>query len=201
MKILSLLLLLAVLASCGSTRKALHSFSSEVSKTEFFKKDSAGTSQAETSVKKVDSSHVIEKEESGWERETVEVITETFPTGTDTPAIQFLQGGAIPKSRTTTRTIREKGQKKTETTAQVAKKEERHQQQAQAAQTSDTRVKDTTAKVEAKSKQVQRSGLSFWQWAGVISLALAVGGFFIYRYRWEILFRLFGKKRPINDRT
>ena len=202
MKILSILLLVAVMASCGTTRKSIRSLSSEIKKTEFFKKDSAGTSHAETSVKKVDSSHVIEKEESGYERETIEVITEEpyMPSGQDyfdSATFRPLPGGAIPVTRTITRTIREKGQKKTEITQQTAVKEEQQQKQAQAAATSETTLKDTTTKIQVKEKDVKRTGLNWYGWVFVIAALL--GLILYYRpsllkaWRW-ILYRLFGHK-------
>lgn len=202
----SILLLLAVMASCGTMRKSKSSFHQEAAKHELSTRDSTGTSLAESSVKKVDSSHVIEKEESGYERETIEVITETpyMPTGQDyidTPSFKPLQGGAIPVTRTTTRTIREKGQKVKETTAQVAVKEETQEKQQQAAQVKSLDRKDTTATVKATSKQVERSALPWWAWGLIIVAFLAL----IYRYRHKILgvwnwalYRLIGRKPPNN---
>jgi len=200
MRYLSYLLLAAVIASCGSARKAVNSFTSKVKKTEFFTKDSTGNSQVESSAKKVDSSHVIEKEESGWERETVEVITEQpyMPSNSeyfDTASFKPVAGGVI--TRTTTRTIKEKGQKKSETTQQAAVKEEQQQKQAQAALTTETKVKDTAAIVEVKSKQVKRSAWPWYLWPAIILVAV----FLLYRYRWPLAERIFGIKRRNNDRT
>ena len=200
------LLLVAVLASCGTMRKSKSSFKQETAKHELSTRDSTGTSLVESSVKKVDSSHVIEKEESGYERETVEVITETpyMPTGQeylDTPSFKPLLGGAIPVTRTIIRTIREKGQKKSETTAQAAVKEEQHHNEQQAAHVSNLDKKDTTATVKATSKQVERTALPWWAWGLILAAFLAL----IYRYRHKLLgvwnwalYRLIGRKPPNN---
>jgi hypothetical protein len=209
MRTYSILLLAAILASCGTMRKSKSSFHQETAKHELSTRDSTGTSLVESSVKKVDSSHVIEKEESGYERETVEVITETpyMQTGQeylDTPSFKPLQGGAIPVTRTITRTIKEKGQKVKEITAQAAVKEETREMQQQAALVKSLEQKDTTATVKATSKQVERTALPWWAWGLIIVAFLAL----IYKYRYKILgvwnwalYRLIGRKPPNYDRT
>jgi len=120
------LLLVAVLASCGTMRKSKSSFHQETGKHELSTRDSTGTSQMESSVKKVDSSHVIEKEESGYERETEE---ETFeirvPKKAAAELVKGIDTAGLTETvvvRQTKKTTREKGQKKRDTTAQAAVK-------------------------------------------------------------------------------
>lgn len=209
MKLISILLLTILVISCGSLKKSVRSFTQEIEKTENFKRDSSLKQEYKSEAKKVDSSRVIEKEDSGYERETIEEITESpyMPIGqeyVDTPALQPLPGGAIPVTRTIKRTIREKGQKKTEVSSQAAVKEENKEQVSTTAHVAEEKKVDTSAKIAVKGKDVKRSGLPWYLWLAIIVSA----GLLIYRYRWRIVhawylaaFRLFGIKRPNNDRA
>ncbi|MGN6418283.1 MAG: hypothetical protein ACTHMC_12375 [Pseudobacter sp.] len=199
------LLLVAVLASCGTMRKNKSSFRQETAKHELSTRDSAGTSLVESFVKKVDSSHAIEKEESGYEKEIEE---ETFeirvPKKAAVELVEGVDTAGLTETvvvRQTKKTIREKGLKVKETTQQAAVKEEQQAVQQRAAQVTNLNKVDTSAAVAVSEKHVKRSGLPWWAWGLIVMTFLAL----IYRYRYKILgawnwalYRLIGRKPPNN---
>lgn len=140
-----------ILASCSSLRKSVNQQKQEVNKSSFSFKDSAGSLS-------IDTSSVINLNEwgsciidSGYIRVTEEVVKEV------------IDSGVI--RRETTRTIKEKGQKRVEQSTQTSKYDSIGKKVDQNANVKQVQKQDSSAVTITKDKDIKRTTfLPWWIW-------------------------------------
>lgn len=165
-------LIIFILASCSSARKATNQQKQEVKKSSYSSKDSTGTSLVDSSSEKNSISWITTVTDSGYEKVIEEEIKEVI----DSQVIH----------RETKRTIKEKGQKITEQSSATIEIDSTAKQVQEQARVKRSQKQDSTVVSETKNKEVKRTTFLPW-WIWLIAL-VAAGIIAWWKKNWIINF-------------
>lgn len=202
MKNLLYITALITLASCGTTRKSINRFSQEVKRSESFQKDSSDSKITHSVSLTVDSNGFYKTMDSIYYRIIEEQIIEinnphgdttidtrpNMPSGNDPDGYFYAPPGATIKM--TKRTIKDRGQKKTESNTLVVKKDSVFIKKTEAVYVTTTKQVDSAGTTHIANKNLYRSGVRWYVWT---IACLVIGGVVWWRRR-QIALRFFGIK-------
>lgn len=155
-----LLIICATLSACSSLRKSVNQQKQEVYKSSFSIKDSVGKLLIDTGSVSRTTGWIEYSSDSGYDKVTEEVVKEV------------IDPGGI--RRETTRTIREKGQKRVEQSTQLSRYDSIGKKVDQNANVKQVQRQDSSAVTITKNKDIKRTTFLPW-WIWLIALVVAGG--------------------------
>lgn len=159
-----LLIIFVLAASCSSLRKSVNLQKQEMNKSSYSLKDSVGKLLIDTSSVSRTTGWIEYSSDSGYDKVTEEIVKEV------------IDSGVI--RRQTTRTIKEKGQKRVEQSTLVSSYDSLGKKVDQGAELKHLQQEDNNAVTVAKQKDVKRTSfLPWWIWL----IALAIAGFALWK--------------------
>ena len=154
-----LLIIFVLAASCSSLRKSVNQQKQEITKTMLSTKDSVGRLTIDSTYTKVISGWKTVTMDSGYDKVTEEIVKEV------------IDSGVI--RRETTRTIKEKGQKRVEQLSSITRQDSTSKKIEQQSAVSQVQKQDSTGFTITHQKKVDRiSFLPWWIWLIVAGVGM-----------------------------